>query len=66
MKAVSKKDKNKLAKKLLKFKRKGLVSYGEYLKAQLKNADSKKAYKKYLKDQLKSNKKKIAAIDLEL
>lgn len=66
MKTVSKKNKHKLAVKLLKFKRKGLVSYGNYLNKQLKNADAKKAYKKYLKAQLKSNKKKIAAIDLEL
>jgi len=66
MKKISQKDKNKLAKKLLKFKRKGLVSYRDYLKSQLKSADNKKRYKKYIKDQLKSNKKKIAAIDLEL
>lgn len=66
MKKVSQKDKNKLSKKLLKFKRKALVSYREYLKTQLKSANNKKHYKKYIKDQLKNNKKKIAAIDLEL
>jgi len=66
MKKVTQKQKNKLAIKLNKFKRKGLVSYGAYLAEQIEESKSKSAYKKYLKDQLKSNKMKIAALELEM
>jgi len=66
MKKVTQKQKNKLAIKLNKYKRKGLMSYSNYLKEQLKGAKSKSAYKKYLKAQLKSNKMKIAALELEM
>ena len=66
MKNVTQKEKNKLAVKLNKFKRKGLVSYGKYLAEQIEGAKPKSAYKKYLKAQLKSNKMKIAALELEM
>ena len=47
---VSEKKRNKLSKKLLKFERKGLVSYGKYLENQMVYASKKnirKQYKKY-------------------
>ena len=58
-----------LSKKLLKFEKKGLISYGKYLDNQLIYAskkDIRKQYKKYIKDQIKLNNKKLGKLDEKL
>lgn len=69
MEKVTKKVKGKLSKKLLKFERKGLISYGKYLGNQLTYAskkDIRKSYKKYIKDQILLNNKKLKKIEKKL
>ena len=58
---VSKKEKGKLAKKLMKLERKGLLSYGKYLDNQLIYAS-----KKYIKDQILLNNKKLKKLEKKL
>ena len=69
MEKVTKKEKNKLVRKLLKFEKKGLISYGKYLDDQLVYASKKtirKSYKKYIKDQILLNIKKLEKIEKKL
>jgi len=65
MTKLEKKDKDKLAKKLLKFQRKGLLSYREYLEKEYLNAadiKSKKKYCRYIEDQIVFTDKKLKKI----
>jgi len=69
MRQVTKDEKKKIAEKLLKFKKKGLESYGSYLDEQFIYAskkNSRKQYKKYIKNQLAMNNKKIQKINAKL
>ena len=69
MATIKQVDKEKLSKKLLKFQKKGLVSYGKYLKVEQTNSiekPKKKAYLKYINKEIERNKKKIEKINAKI
>jgi len=69
MKKVSKSDKDKLAKKLLKIQKKGFLSYKEYLTDEFINSadkKSKKKYSRYIEDQIVMVNKKVKKINSKL
>ncbi|WP_027419156.1 hypothetical protein [Crocinitomix catalasitica] len=69
MATIKQVDKEKLSKKLLKFQKKGLVSYGKYLKVEQTNSvdkSKKKAYLKYINKEIERNKEKIEKINAKI
>lgn len=69
MKTVSKSDKQKLKRKLLKIEKSGLLSYRAYLTEQFVNAadnKSKKKYSRYIEDQVVATDLKIEKIGKKL